>query len=243
MSPAFSTRIFKDLQADILRLQGFRSAKSGSLDIGLGLIREALPGGTFPLGVHEFLPAPEDVASASGFIAALLSSIMGLHGAALWIGSSRTLFPPGLTSFGLEPDRIIFIDLEKEKDILWATEEALKCSALSAVVAEVRDLDFTASRRLQLAVEQSEVPGFILRTHSGKLCTNACIARWKITSLPGEAIDDIPGVGAPAWKVELLRIRNGKCGTWNITWRAGRFVPVDEHEPLMMIGEQKRKAG
>lgn len=39
-------------------------------------------------------------------------------------------------------------------------EEALKCGGLAAVVGEVQDISFTASRRLQLAVEQSGVTGF-----------------------------------------------------------------------------------
>ena len=165
MSMSSKADILKDLQTDILRLQGFKSVSNGALDIGLGPISRAFPNGIFPLGaVHEFLSTQmEDAASTSGFITGLLSTLMGNNGITLWISSSRTLFPPALKSFGIEPERFIFIDLQKEKDVIWTMDEALKCGALSAVVGEIREIDFTASRRLQLAVEQSQVTGFILR--------------------------------------------------------------------------------
>ena len=102
-------------------------------------------------------------------------------------------------------------------------EEALKCDGLSAVIGEMQELSFTASRRLQLAVEQSRVTGFILRHNPRNLNTTACVTRWKITSLPSELADDMPGVGFPRWNVELLKIRNGKPGAWQIEWTAGPF--------------------
>lgn len=227
MLPASRANILKDLQADILRLQGFKPAKDSSPGMGLDFMKDAFPNASFPLGaVHEFLSARnEEKAPVSGFISGLLSSLMGNHGAVLWISTSRTLFPPALKSFGLEPDRFIFLDLQKERDVLWAMDEALKCSALSAVVGEVHDLDFTASRRLQLAVEQSQVTGFVIRNHRRNLNTTACISRWKITSLPSETENGMPGVGFPKWKVELLRMRNGKPGAWNVQWIDGRFMP------------------
>ena len=235
--------ILNNLQADILRLQGFKSVSNG-LDMGLGPIKDAFPNATFPMGVvHEFLSAQsEDAASSSGFIAGLLSTLMGSHGATAWISSSRILFPPALKSFGLSPDRFIFIDLQKEKDVLWAMEEALKCEALSAVVGEIREIDFTASRRLQLAVEQSKVTGFVIRKNYKKLSTTACVSRWKITSLPSETMyANLPGIGFPKWRVELLRIRNGKPGAWDLQWIEGRFVHLHKeslpyassHNPLL----------
>jgi protein ImuA len=208
----------EELQMEILRLQGFTSVSNTALNIELGPLKEAFPSGSFPLGaVHEFLSThPEDAAATSGFVSGLLSSLMGNSGITLWISSSRTLFPPALKSLGLEPDRFIFIDIQREKDVLWAVNEALKCGALSAVVGEVREMDFTTSRRLQLAVEHSKVTGFILRNNFRKLNTTACVSRWKITLLPSESIHDLPGIGFPKWRVELLRMRNGKSGVWDM---------------------------
>jgi protein ImuA len=236
--------IIASLQSEILRLQGFRPSGNNAVDPAQGLMKDAFPNGCFPLGaVHEFLVSgPEHSAATGGFIMGLLSSLIEGSGTALWISSSRTLFPPALALFGVQPDRIIFIDLAREQHVGWAVEEALKCGALTAVVGEVKEMSFTASRRLQLAVEQSSVTGFILRRNAVKINTTACVSRWRITSLPGEAAEDLPGVGYPAWRVELLRIRNGKPGVWNMCWINGRFEPVSESLPELKE-EYKESSG
>jgi protein ImuA len=130
-------------------------------------------------------------------------------GVCIWISTSRSLIPPALKSYGVDPDRIVFIDLKREQDILWTMEEALKCSSLSAVIQEIGEISFTEARRLQLVVEKSRVTGFILRENTRKLSTTACVARWKISSIPNELEDGMPGLGFPRWNVELLKVRNG----------------------------------
>ena len=236
--------IIARLQKDILPLQGYRPVPGGiAVDIGWGGIDDAFPNGTFPLGaVHEFIsPDAEDGAASAGFISGLLAALMQNQGATIWISSSRTLFPPALKSFGVEPDRIIFVDLQKERDVIWAMEEALKCGAVTAVVGEIQEISFTASRRLQLAVEQSRVTGFILRRNPRNLNTTACVSRWKITSLPGVAEDGLPGIGFPRWQVELLKVRNGKPGTWQIEWAAGKFRHVSTLAAI--IYDHQKKTG
>src|SRR5690606_29282234 len=125
--------------------------------------------------------------------------------------------------YGVDPSRVIFIEVKKEADIAWVMEEALKCAPLSAVVSEMEELTFTASRRLQLAVEQSHVTGFVVRRNCRKVNTTACVSRWQISSLPGVDIDDLPGMGYTRWRVDLLKIKNGLPGTWDIRWVQGRF--------------------
>lgn len=218
--------IIARLQRDILPLQGFKPIPHGdAVDVGLGRIKDAFPNNSFPLGaVHEFCcTCVEDAAATSSFIAGILGTLMRNGGVAIWISSSRTIFPPALKSFAIEPDKIVFIDLQKQKDVLWAMEEALKCDGLAAVVGEIPEISFTASRRLQLAVEQSRVTGFIVRVNPRNQNTTACVTRWKITSLPSVLPADMPGVGFPRWNVELLKVRNGKPGNWQVEWRGGRF--------------------
>ncbi|MGZ8540864.1 MAG: ImuA family protein [Chitinophagaceae bacterium] len=236
--------IIARLKKDILPLQGFKPALTGApLDLGFGSISDAFPNSEFPLGVvHEFLcSAAEGKAATSGFIAGLLSPLMRNRGVSVWISSSRTVFPPALKTFGIAPDKIIFVDLHKEKDVLWAMEEALKCDGLSAVVGEMQELSFTASRRLQLIVEQSRVTGFILRINSRNTNTTACVTRWKISSIASRLPNDLPGVGFPLWNAELLKVRNGKPGSWQIEWSDGVFRPV--YKSASMIIEQQKKTG
>ena len=236
--------IIAQLQKDILPLQGYKPpVHTGAVEIELGPVKEAFPNKIFPLGVvHEFIcPAAEDAVASGGFIAGILSSLMKSGGTCLWISSSRTIFPPALQSFGIEPDKIIFIYLQKEKEILWTMEEALKCDGLAAVVGEIQELSFMVSRRLQLAVEQSRVTGFIIRRNPRNSNTTACVTRWKISAVPSELNDDMPGVGFPRWNVELLKIRNGKPGSWTIEWVERKFRPV--YSFVSLLQERQKKTG
>lgn len=229
--PGTKKDIINKLRKDILLLEGFKPplADSGSI-IGLEQIEVAFPNQVFPTGtIHEMLcPTAEQLAATGGFMAGLLSSLMQQGGACIWISASRKLFPPALMTFGVEPDRVIFIDLQREKDVLWTTEEALKCEGLAAVITELCEMDFAQSRRLQLAVENSKVTGFILRNDLRKLTATTCVARWQIKHLPSETEGELPGVGFPRWQVELLKVRNGQPGSWNVEWINGQFVPVEE---------------
>jgi protein ImuA len=247
--PPSKKDIIAQLQRDILPLQGYRPPAPGmTMDAGLGPVAAAFPNASFPTGaVHEFLSAGKEHAAATGgFITGVLHALMGSSRACIWIGSARTLFPPALRTFGVDPSRIIFIDLQKERDALWAMEEALKCEGLAAVVGEIQEISFTASRRLQLAVEQSRVTGFILRHQPRNLNTIACVSRWKITPLPSELEDNLPGVGFPRWQAELLKIRNGKPGSWTLEWSANRFhlihQPVDSvSQPITSLPQEDRQ--
>lgn len=236
--------IIARLRRDILPLHGFKSIPNNNdLDSRLGLIKNAFPGDTFPLGaVHEFICSSlKDVATTNDFITGVLASLMQNGGTSIWIGAKQTIFPPALKSFGIDPDKIIFIELHKEKEMLWAIEEALKCEGLSAVIGEIKELNFTSSRRLQLAVEQSRVTGFIVRSNPRNLNTTACLTRWKITALSSNPEDNMPGVGFPRWNIDLLKVRNGKPGSWQIEFIAGRFKHVYKIASIPAL--QKTKTG
>ncbi len=223
--------IINRLKKEILPLQGFKSTlQNVALNGLLGPVVKAFPNNSFPLGaIHEFISdGATDTASTNGFISVLLHKLMKKKGVSIWIGNTATIFPPALKSFGIAPGQIIFIDLKKEKEMLWAMEETLKCEGLSAVIAFIPELGFTASRRLQLAVEKSKVTGFIVRQNPRNINTTACITRWKITADASKPLYGLPGLGFPRWHVELLKVRNGQPGKWVIECKGGKFIPVYE---------------
>lgn len=226
----------RQLQSQILAMQGLSGPSTAKpVSTGLGSLEMAFPNQTFPTGaVHEFTStAPVDGAATNGFMAGLLGCLMQTRGICLWVSTKRSLYPPALKAFGIAPERIIFIDLKKDKEALWAIEEGLKCKSLAAVVGELTSLDFTASRRLQLAVEHSRVTGFIHRLQPKSENTVACVSRWKITPLASWQQDEAPGLGFPRWNVELLKVRNGKPGTWQVEWTTTGFREVPRFAPAV----------
>jgi Uncharacterized conserved protein len=228
MNQLGSTRseVVERLQRQIQSMQGIKKiADNEAIDTGLGPIERAFPNRTFPIGaIHEFTsPTIGNVAATNSFITGIIGLLMKKGGSCLWISTKRTIFPPALHLYGVDPERIIFADPTRLKDALWTIEEALKCEALTAVVGELSELSFTESRRLQLAVEQSHVTGFIHRINARSENTVACLTRWKIKPIASVTIDGFPGVGLPRWNVQLSKVRNGVPGIWDVEWTGERF--------------------
>ncbi|HTR27655.1 MAG TPA: hypothetical protein VMH27_00195 [Puia sp.] len=235
-----SPAVFHQLQQEILLRQGFKPPSAASVDMGLGPVAAAFPHGSFPTGaMHELLSkGPEGFAASGAFTAALVGRLMEKGGACLWIGQRQNCYPPGFAAFGVEADRVVFVEVRKEKEALWVLEEALKCEGLAAVVGEVREVGWVVSRRFQLAVEQSRVTGFLLRDRPKSRQPIAAVARWEVRPIPGvkevagargpRSDMAMPGVGFPRWSVELLRMRSGSTGKWELEWRDGRFYSIGE---------------
>jgi len=238
--------VIEKLQREILSLQGYKAPVDAIIpDFGLKPITDAFPNQILPIGaLHEFvINDPESAAASGGFLSGLLAVLAEKTRSCVWISKARTLFPMAIARYGLDPDRIIFIDVQTDKQVLWVTEEALKCSALAAVVAEIRDLDLNQSRRLQLACEHSQVTGFLMRTDPQRMASSICAARWQITPLPSEQRRKKPGVGFPRWNVELLRVRNGLTGSWRVEWQVERFAVIFPSKQDTAEIIQQRNAG
>lgn len=192
-----------------------------------GPLDRALPGGGLALGcVHELRMAKSvaEDGAAHGFALALLARIASAAGSVLWCARRRTRpYAQGLAAFGLDPQRFVLAQGRDDRETLWAMEEGLRCPALAAVVGEIGALDLTASRRLQLAAETSGVTGLLLRAKRSSSSDNtpldntAAVTCWRVSSAPSHA-DFATGLGAPRWRVELLRCRGGVPGAWEMEW-------------------------
>jgi hypothetical protein len=110
-------------------------------------------------------PAPWRRGGGAGFAAALAALALGRHGRqprqarlgrlgrlgrqapqgwAVWIepdfaaAEAGAPYGPGLDLLGLPMERLVILRVARQREALWAMEEALKCRAVSAVVAEIR---------------------------------------------------------------------------------------------------------
>ena len=133
---------------------------------------------------------------------------------------SGRVHPPGLPS-----QNLIHVEARDAKDALWAMEEGVRCSGLSAVIGEIRGdpraLDFTATRRLAVASERSGTPCWLVRI-GGTANLSGARMRWRIASAPSLANDlDPKASGTPAWDAELFRARGMPPGRWTIAHEAG----------------------
>jgi protein ImuA len=123
-----------------------------------------LPGGGLTLGaLHEV--AGGGNGAINGAAAALFAAGVAARtrGKVLWCITRPDLFAPALAQAGLLPDRVIYVEAGDETSVLVCFEEGLRHGGLGAVVAEVARLSMTASRRLQLAAENSGTIGIAIR--------------------------------------------------------------------------------
>ncbi|HSB94049.1 MAG TPA: hypothetical protein VLC28_13080 [Flavitalea sp.] len=236
-----SNDIIASLRKELMQAGGLKTPRREIYrNEALACMNAHFPSGHFPTsGVHEFQsPSPESMAASIGFISALNSLLFSTDAVIAWIASDAALFPPALTAFNLKPHHIICIYPQNIKERTWVIEEALKCKGLNAVIAELKGFDFTQSRRFQLAVEESGVTGFLLNSKPGAAGNNACVGRWKVNSITSNDAEGLPGVGSPTWQVELSKIRNGRKGNWQLTWKDGTLRPIHESP---VVYEQPKK--
>ena len=170
----------------------------------------------FPLGlgasgVHEVCEAGfGDMAALTGFA---LSASPVRRGAIAWISQSTTLanhghiFGAGLSAIRTKRPDILYIGTRKLTEALWATEEAIRSSAAGLVIAELSDLDFTASRRLTLAASRHGVPVILLMPYTRE-GASAATARWRVSPRPSAPNrHDRTAPGAARWQAVLERSR------------------------------------
>ena len=201
---------------------GSRAAEIHQLPSGLGECWR-LPAPPSPTLSELFAGSPRD-AGWAGFLLAQADRSKPV----LWVQDrmaiieSGRIYPPGLGSGDL-----IHVEARDSKLALWAMEEGLRCSGLSGVIGELwgdpAALDFTATRRLAVAAERSQVPCWLIRL-AGTANLSGARMRWRIASSPSIANPFDPRApGTSAWEAELFRARGHPPGRWSIAHEAGAF--------------------
>ncbi|HKY87202.1 MAG TPA: hypothetical protein VJL90_10615 [Pseudorhodoplanes sp.] len=218
--------------------------KARPLAFGLSSLDRALAGGLAPAALHEVTPAcaaeaasarrrpasMADLGSALGFTLALAARARQARNetgkSVLWIATDFAALEAGDTYglgcdlFGLSARELVIVKVARATDALWAMEEALKCRALAAAVAELPNdaavADLTATRRLTLAAREGGGFGFLLR-HRGSALTSSAETRWRVAAAPAMP-DRFGGLGRAAFSLTLHKNRRGPTGRWPIAW-------------------------
>jgi protein ImuA len=181
------------------------------LVLPLGRLHEIVPGGIFHLGAAAGF-ALALAARRSGHVVWIQQELAALEGGAP--------YGPGGALFGLDASRLLLVQARTAKDALWAMEEASRTPGIAAVIGELAGAgeaaDLTATRRLNLAMEERGQLGLLLRQQplSG---TSACATRWIVRAAPGRG-DGLGGIGRITFAVTLEKNRNGPCGDFILEW-------------------------
>ncbi|MBP7567856.1 MAG: translesion DNA synthesis-associated protein ImuA [Burkholderiaceae bacterium] len=139
----------------VWRGQALASRSGPVLASGHAALDAQLPGGGWPLdAMVELLQPSAGQPFWQLLLPALVQSLGQQRGPVVLVAPPHAPFSPALAAQGLEADRLLCIRAERPAERLWATEQALRCADVPAVLAwlpherQVRD---DAMRRLQLA--------------------------------------------------------------------------------------------
>lgn len=196
------TGVIEQLRSRINRLTGSGRVLTGKVfPFHEPALDEALPWGGLPAGsLHEIVGyAP----SITGFLAAYLARVRPGR-PILWITPDQQAYAPGLTAFGLDHRRLTMAWARRPQDRLWAFEDALRTPGFGAVIAEIDQADLTETRRLQLAAENGNGLGLLVRRDASP---SAALTRWRVEAALSDG-------RSPRWSVALERCRGGQPASW-----------------------------
>ena len=221
-----------------------RNALSGpvrpAVSLGFEEVDACLKGGLCRGALHEVFAVAGHEAAATGFAVGLARRVCG-NKRLLWIRQDFSalefgeLSPVGLFEFGLDPDRLLLLQVGDATAALRAGNDALSCAALGAVVIEMpgrpKVLDLVASRRLTLACGQGGVTAFLLRLAAEPDASTA-ETRWRVRAAPPQA----------GFQAELLRNRSGHTGCWVMEWNCDDAIFRAAHPGAVVSPASDRQA-
>jgi len=127
------------------------------LPSGHAALDAQLPGGGWPVGsMVEVLQQRAGQHVWQLVLPALAQAVAGQTGPVVLVGAPHEPFGPSLQAQGLPPERLLCVRTEKPAARLWATEQALRCAEVSAVLAWLPQAKSAELRRLQMAAQEHQ---------------------------------------------------------------------------------------
>ena len=137
-------------------------------------------------------------------------------------------YPPAALAAGMAPERLLLVRPADAAEALWAVEQALRCSAVGAVLAWPARLAGRPFRRLQLAAEAGGGLGLLVRPPAAADEPSWAEVRLQVAPLPSEG----------ECRGRRLRIAVARCRGGN----AGEAVEVEIHDETLAVSLVPRLA-
>ena len=140
-----------DLPPNVWRGQELARAQERAVSTGHPALDAEIPGGGWPLGnlVEVLQPsAQHHVWQLLG--PGLSATMLEMKAPALLVHPPYEPFGPALRAQGIVPEQLICVQADKPSARLWATEQALRCADLGAVLAWLPQARTEDLRRLHL---------------------------------------------------------------------------------------------
>ncbi|NOZ09434.1 MAG: translesion DNA synthesis-associated protein ImuA [Gammaproteobacteria bacterium] len=142
------------------------SPQPNSIPSGFTALDPLLPGGGWPLGALTEIITTHEGVGALRLLTPALAQLSGADRWLAWIAPPYIPYAPALAAAGIDLSRVMLVHAQKQHDILWAAEQALRSGTSGAVLVWLSEnIDPKRLHRLQLAAEAGGSLGLIFRPY------------------------------------------------------------------------------
>lgn len=204
---------------DVWRGGQLAGAEIPALSSGFPVLDEELPGHGWPRGnLTEILVDGVGLGECSLLLPALAASASTNktreEGAwTLLVAPPHGLNGPAWSAAGIDPARLVIVATPRQRDALWATEQALASGAFGIVLCWAKQADAALTRRFQVALAGSKTLGFLFRPLRARTESSSAPLRLLLSAGPRGTLG-----------VDLLKRRGPPCG---------RTLHLDVSRPLV----------
>ena len=188
MSAPSHLQSWKDVHSEVWQADALASAPGRVLATGDAALDSQLPGGGWPLGALSEILQPPGVHNEWRLLLPALARCG--TGAVVLVGAPHMPFGPSLGAQGLLPQRLLWVAPQEggksSAQRLWATEQALRCADVDAVLAWLVQVRPEQLRRLQMAAAEYDKLLFVLRPEQAQNESSPAVLRlWAAPSQDG----------------------------------------------------------
>jgi hypothetical protein len=160
----------------------------------------SLPGGGWPIGAIAELISDAIGIGELSLLVPVLSRLARAGRYIAWIAPPYLPYAPALAQRGLPLERVLLIQTRSLQESLWATEQALRCPAVGAVLGWPAYIVDKNVRRLQLAAEAGGSLGILYRPLEAAHESSPAALRLRLHAAP------------EGLAVEIHKSRGGRAG-------------------------------
>ena len=197
--------LYDPLHADVWHAHTLATPVVRVVATGAAVLDAQLPGGGWPVGALTELLQTPGVHSEWRLLAPALARC-GTATVVL-VAPPHVPFGPALVARGVASQRLLWVHTTVAAQRLWATEQALRCAGVDAVLAWLPQARADQLRRLQMAASEYNRLLFVMRPSAARQESSPAVLRLALE--PGRA----PAAGHPtggngnAAQADHLRLR------------------------------------
>lgn len=150
-------------RSDIWRAGSLPDSADTLLSSGFPALDRELQGGGWPAGVIELIATPRQDARMELLLPTLARASHDPARRILLVAPPLVPYGPGFAAQGVDPARLLWLQIQDPREILWALEVSAASDRCAVVLGWLARVTVADLRRLQLAARRGRCACFLMR--------------------------------------------------------------------------------